>query len=122
MIKTSKRSISPSEYELIEKLSQSGMTSFSADEAAKLVGWNKSKAYKICGRLKRKGLVKSLNGRYALTSIYSNYDMYCLASNLVWPSYISFWTALNYYKFNRTIAHDNIYCNNKTEERSKAGK
>jgi len=45
MIKTSKRSISPSEYELIEKLSQSGMTSFSADEAAKLVGWNKSKAY-----------------------------------------------------------------------------
>ena len=103
MVKTSKRSISPSEYELIEKLSQSGMISFSADEAAKLVGWNKSKAYKICSRLKRKGLVKSLNGRYALTSIYSNYDMYGLASNLVWPSYISFWTALNYYKFTEQL-------------------
>ncbi|MBN2251101.1 MAG: hypothetical protein JW724_03390 [Candidatus Altiarchaeota archaeon] len=103
MNKSSKRSISPVEYGLMERLQQSGMSSFTAGDAASLMGWDKGKAYKVCSRLKGKGLVKAFNGRYALVSICGDYDVYSVASNLVWPSYISFWTALSYYKYTEQL-------------------
>lgn len=102
--KTQKSSISKSEYELIEKIRNSQVNVFSAQDVVKLLGWKKSKAYFTIHNLKNKGVIMSLiNGRYTLSSVFQEHEPFSVASHVIWPSYISFWSALNFYKFTEQL-------------------
>ena len=52
-------------------------------------------------RLKKDGLIYEIEkNKYAM-----NKDIFTIASNIVWPSYISFWTALSHYHLTEQIPH-----------------
>lgn len=102
--KIKKSSISKSEYELIEKVKNSNLTLFSASHITKLLGWEKKKAYLTLYNLKNKNIISSLTGgKYILSSMFKVYDPLGVASGILWPSYVSFWTALNFYKFTEQL-------------------
>ena len=103
MKKSSKTSISQKEYELIEKINKSGIALFSAGDITKLLGWEKKTAYKIINNLKRKDVILGVTGRYFISSLFGQHDPLSIASQIAWPAYISFWTALNYYKLTEQL-------------------
>jgi len=98
-----KSSISPQEYELIQKVVSSGLTVFSPDDVSRLLGWGKERAYRVIHNLKKKGIATSLQGKYVISPMFHEYNPLVVASCVVWPSYISFWTALNFYKFTEQL-------------------
>ena len=99
-----KSSISKSEYELIEKIKNAQLAVFEIDDAVKLTGWKKEKSYQVVHNLKNKSLISEINGgKYAISLFMEGINLFEIASNIVWPSYISFWSALNYYKFTEQL-------------------
>ena len=101
--KIKKSSISRNEYIIIEKLRSSGMGVFDADTLQKALGWKKGKIYQAVYRMKSKGIVSEIgHGKY-IVPLVSDLDIYQIACKIVWPSYISFWSALSYYKFTEQL-------------------
>ncbi|MBI5872151.1 hypothetical protein HZB88_03635 [archaeon] len=69
---------------------------FKIKDLRMLLGINKMQAYNLVKSLKKKGIIKKIkNGIFSFTEI----DEFVLATSIHYPSYISFWTALSYYKF-----------------------
>jgi len=102
--KLQKSSISQNEYRLIEKIKLSGLSVFGTDDIKRLLRWSENKIYYTIYTLRKKGMiVEALGGRYILSSILTDYDILTVTSQLIWPAYLSFWTALNYYKFTEQL-------------------
>lgn len=80
-------------YEEIEK---SKLTVFSANDLCLLLEINKIKAYNLLKALKKKKIIKSIGKRKFALFGKNEFE---IASALNFPSYISFWSALNYYRF-----------------------
>lgn len=80
-------------YEVIEK---NKLIVFSVDDLCLLLGINKIKAYNLLKALKKKAIIKSI-GKRKFSFLGKN--EFEIASELNFPSYISFWSALNYYGF-----------------------
>lgn len=77
-----------------EILKQNKLEVFKPRDIALLLKASKTKTYNIIKSLKKKGAIESVqSGIYAL----SGTSEFSIAPSLHWPSYISFWTALNYY-------------------------
>ncbi len=69
---------------------------FRAKDLSLLLGFKITKIYNIIKSLKRKEAINQIaNGVFAL----KNVDEFTIGCRLNWPSYISFWSALNYYGF-----------------------
>lgn len=68
---------------------------FKVKELCLLLNMNKVEAYNILKALKKKGVIKKINGFFVLKDT----DEMIIASNLHFPTYISFWSALSYYGF-----------------------
>ena len=98
-----KSSISKNEYDLIEKIKNTSMGVFEINDVTRFMEWKKTKAYQTVHNLKNKGIISEvMNGKYVL-SLFMEHNLFEIASHIVWPSYISFWTALNYYKFTEQL-------------------
>lgn len=70
-----------------------------ANTAKKITGFKKSKVYQLFNSLKRKGFLREIiKGKYTASS-----DAFSFASQLIWPSYVSFWSALSHYKFTEQL-------------------
>ncbi len=98
----SSKSLGKREAALLSKLAVERLTIFSAAEVCRFLNCSRNSAYRMLYSLKRKGWVKEVvRGKYQLLTMggQPTEDLLALACNLVWPSYVSFWTALNYYKF-----------------------
>lgn len=98
----SSKSLGKREAALISKLAAERLTIFSAAEVCRFLNCRRNSAYRMLYSLKQKGWVREIvSGKYQLLTMggQPTEDLLVLACNLVWPSYISFWTALNYYKF-----------------------
>ncbi|NCN38938.1 MAG: hypothetical protein GW780_04235 [Candidatus Aenigmarchaeota archaeon] len=90
------------ESKIITELSKKGIWIFDLCDVKKIIDSNENHIYQIVHSLKNKGWIKSLTaGKYELISFSGKprEDLMVIACNVLWPSYISFWSALNFYKF-----------------------
>jgi len=88
--------LSKQENEVYRKIKESDLIVFSVSDLCLLMDFRKTKTYNLIKALKKKQVIKKLGkGKFAL----SETNELEIASALNFPSYISFWTALNYYGF-----------------------
>jgi predicted transcriptional regulator of viral defense system len=88
--------LSKLESKAYEKIKESGLIVFKISDLSLLLEIKKEKVYNIVKSLKKKKVINSIDkGKFALSEI----NEFEIASSLNFPSYISFWTALNYYGF-----------------------
>jgi len=66
-----------------------------------LLGFDSVKVYNIIKSLKKKGIIRKINGFFALTDV----EDFALGCSIHYPSYLSFWTALNYYGWSDQTPH-----------------
>lgn len=88
--------LSKLENKAYERIKESGLTVFNISDISLLLEIKKQKTYNLIKSLKKKKIINSIsNGKFAL----SETNEFEIASSINFPSYISFWTALNYYGF-----------------------
>jgi len=92
------------EADLIQAIEERGFSIFTFDQAVRLLGANRDSTKKIIYNLKKKQRIKAIEkGIYLLNlSIAGEHREFSekgiiIASHLVNPYYISYWTALNFY-------------------------
>lgn len=72
---------------------------FSVRDIANVLDKKRAYAYLVAFRLKKAGIIYEIEkGKYTLEK-----DPFLIASWIVWPSYISCWAALNYYKLTEQL-------------------
>lgn len=92
-------SISANEAYLQSVVSGADLAVFGAMEIFRISGWDKKRIHSTLASLERKGIITRLKrGSYAQTEDL-NEHLFRIATELVKPSYISFWTALSRYGF-----------------------
>ncbi|MEW6294909.1 MAG: hypothetical protein AB1467_01270 [Candidatus Diapherotrites archaeon] len=99
-----KSSISPKEFFLLEKILNAGLPYFEVGNLQKLSGLSREECYKIIYSLHKKKIIKRIEGGKYSVEVFGSYaNPLALASFSVWPSYISFWSALSVYKFTEQL-------------------
>ncbi|MFA5019825.1 MAG: hypothetical protein WC533_01860 [Candidatus Pacearchaeota archaeon] len=68
---------------------------FKAKDLEVILGINKINSYNLIKALKKKNIIKSVKGFL----FFKDADDFAVGSGINWPSYVSFWSALNYYGF-----------------------
>lgn len=79
-----------------EILRRNNLVLFRIRDLCLLLKMDKTKAYNLIKSLKKKGAIKRV-GKNSFA--FKDANEFIIAVNLNYPSYISFWSALNYYKF-----------------------
>jgi len=99
-----KSSISKKEYELLEKLRKANMQITDISTLEKISDFKKTQLYRMIFSLKSKGIViKTKRGQYVFQPMGKTTEILPIACKIFWPSYISFWTALSFYKFTEQL-------------------
>lgn len=88
--------LSKLEEETYEELRKKDLNVFKIRDICLLLKIKKTKAYNIIKALKKKKAIKPVGKRFFALN---NADDFIIATSVNHPSYISFWTALNYYGF-----------------------
>ncbi len=92
-------SISANEAFLLSLVKGRGLPVFGVREIVSLGGWDKSRTHNTLASLERKGaLTRIRRNNYAVTGELSG-NAFRIATEVVKPSYVSFWTALSHYGF-----------------------
>lgn len=92
--------LSKLEHKAYEELKRKGFDVFKVKELSLLLKINRIKAYNLIKALKKKKAIKKFGkGFFALPDV----DEFAVATHIHYPSYISFWTALNYYSFSDNL-------------------
>lgn len=86
--------LSKLENKVYSELRENKMVLFKARDLCALLKIDKVKAYNIIKALKNKGIINKISGSYFA---FKDANEFSIASGIHWPSYISFWSALNYY-------------------------
>jgi predicted transcriptional regulator of viral defense system len=90
---------SANEAFLLSLVEKRNLPVFGVREIVYLSGWDRSRTHNTLASLLRKGVTTRIKrDGYALTEGLSE-NIFRIATELVKPSYISFWTALSYYGF-----------------------
>lgn len=84
------------EHNAYEMLKRNGFFVFKIKDVRLLLNVNATKAYNIVKSLKKKGAVKKAGNGFL---VLKESNDFIAASGINWPSYVSFWSALNYYGF-----------------------
>jgi predicted transcriptional regulator of viral defense system len=103
--KTYKKGLSSYERRVLTTLSNNNLSFFTTLDLGRILGADKN-VYDLIYHLKKKGWIKKIEkGKYVLTDISGipYLDVYEIATKLLWPSYISFWTALSYHHLTEQI-------------------
>lgn len=88
--------LSKLEHQVYETLRKNNLLVFKAKDISVLLNFDKTKTYNIIKSLKKKKAIETIrNGRFSLKEA----SEFVVGANLNWPSYLSFWSALNYYGF-----------------------
>lgn len=106
-----KSSISKTELGLINKLRQNDLLIFTLKDIELLLNLSKSKVYNLIkSMIKKKLIVKISSNKYILTIFSEEADILKISTKIIWPSYISFWTALSYYNLTEQIVRKIFLC------------
>lgn len=93
------KSISSREAVMMSLLEESDLPTFSVDDIARLSGWERGRIYNTLASLSRKGhITRVMRGQYTMSERISE-NIFQICTDLVRPSYISFWTAMSRYGF-----------------------
>jgi predicted transcriptional regulator of viral defense system len=87
--------LSKLEDKAYEKLRRNNFVIFKIKDLRMLLKLNKTRTYNLIKALKNKEIIKKKKGFF----YFSDTDEFVIASNINFPSYVSFWSALNYYGF-----------------------
>ncbi len=91
--------LSKIENEAYSRLRENHIFLFKIKDLALILEVSRMKAYNIVKALKKKNAISKIKGFFVL----NNVDELFLATRLVNPSYISFWSALSYYGFSDNL-------------------
>jgi len=80
-------------YQILKK---NNLSIFKSKDIKLLLNIDKIKAYNLVKALKKKGVIKKTGKRFLALSETNDF---LIGININFPSYISFWTALNFYGF-----------------------
>lgn len=91
--------ISANESFLLSAIRARNLPVFGVMEVVSLCGWGRSRTYNTLASLERKGMLTRIKrNNYAVTDELAK-NVFRIATEVVKPSYISFWTALSHYGF-----------------------
>lgn len=91
---------------------------FTPDEIQRILEWEKRKIYNTLAQLKKKNIVKNVEkGKYIL----EGRDVFKVATELIWPSYLSFWSALYLYNLTTQIPRKVFVLTTKQKQSVKVG-
>jgi predicted transcriptional regulator of viral defense system len=85
--------LSKTENKVYETLKNAGFVLFTVKDICRLLSINETKAYNCIKALKKKRAIKKWGSAFS----FSDADEFVIASLLHFPSYISLWSALQYY-------------------------
>ncbi len=93
------KGISKNELRLLSLIKEKGLIVWGVREIKRLTNWKKTRIYNTLFSLTKKNLLlKIKRDNYVLTEILEE-KPFEIATELISPSYISFWTALSFYGF-----------------------
>ena len=96
---TSYKGLSPHEYHLLALMEKSGMVVFGVREAVQVSNWDERRIYNTLFSLEKKGFITRIKKNAYVKTTYVNEHLFTIATEVVKPSYISFWSALSFYGF-----------------------
>lgn len=89
-------SISRRESEIITKIKEHELIVFTPKDVQRFLGISERNTYQILQRMKQKNIIVHVEqGKYMLEEHWNSVDIYDIASSLITPSYIGFWSALH---------------------------
>lgn len=99
-----KSSISKSEFLILESIRSSNLMVFSPKDIERLMGMERTRCYQLVSRMKQKGLISEIeNGKYVTITPSPGPDILSVAPYIVFPAYLSFWTALSFHGFTEQL-------------------
>ncbi|MFW5904546.1 MAG: type IV toxin-antitoxin system AbiEi family antitoxin domain-containing protein [Candidatus Saliniplasma sp.] len=92
------KSIARREAQVISEIRSRDMVVFTHQDVHRFLDISKENTYRIIGNMIEKGLVKRIErGKFILTEVWNELDIYEIAAEIFQPSYIAFWSALHYH-------------------------
>jgi predicted transcriptional regulator of viral defense system len=89
-------SISRRESEIITKIKEYELVIFTPKDVQRFLGISDRNTYQILQRMKQKNIIINVEqGKYMLEEQWNSLDIYDIASSIITPSYIGFWSALH---------------------------
>lgn len=85
--------LSKTENKIYETLKNAGFVLFTVRDICQLLSMNKTKVYNLIKALKKKGVIKKVGVYF----FFSDADDFVTGNILHFPSYLSLWSALQYY-------------------------
>ncbi len=109
--KTERAGLGKKSSRLLSELAENNKTIFTVDDAVKILKEKKSSVTKLLHDLTRnKWLFRLSRGKYLILPLeagvkpeFTEHE-FIIASNLIKPYYISYWSALNYYGFTEQVS------------------
>ncbi|MFO7992480.1 MAG: type IV toxin-antitoxin system AbiEi family antitoxin domain-containing protein [Thermoplasmatota archaeon] len=91
-------SIARREAQVISEIKSRDMVVFAHKDVNRFLDISKENTYRIIGNMMEKDLVKRVErGKYILSEIWNELDIYEIVPEIFQPSYIAFWSALHYH-------------------------
>ena len=91
--------LSKLEEKAYRELKKNGFIAFKIQDLISILNIDETKAYNLAKALKKKNAIKSIKGFL----VFKDANEFAVGSCINWPSYVSFWSALNYYGFSDQI-------------------
>jgi predicted transcriptional regulator of viral defense system len=91
--------ISPLESHILKKIADNNLVSFGVEELIRLTNWDRQRVYNILHSLQKKNHIYRIRRNQYVITENINEKIFRIATEVVEPSYISFWTALSYYGY-----------------------
>jgi len=89
-------SISQRESEIISKIKENELVIFTPKDIRRFLGISQRNTYQLLQRMKQKNIIINVEqGKYMLQEQWNSLDIYDIASLLITPAYIGFWSALH---------------------------
>lgn len=92
-------SISNLESYILKKITQNNLVSFGVEELIRLTTWDRQRIYNVLYSLQKKNHIHRIKRNQYVITENINEKIFRIATEVVQPSYISFWTALSYYGY-----------------------
>lgn len=97
-------SVSKREAELIDAVNEKDLIFFGPRNVRHFLGITARNAYQLLRKMKEKDLVVHVErGKYVLRERWEETDIRAIASNLVTPSYLGFWSALHFHHMTEQV-------------------
>ncbi len=97
-------SVSKRESQVISETKSRDMVVFAPQDIRRFLKISQENTYRILESMKGKGLIQRIErGKYILTDVWNEMDIYEIVPEIFIPSYIAFWSALHYHDMTEQV-------------------